>query len=108
MGVCPKYEDIRLKTVIVVGVGGVGSVASEMLVRCGVGKLLIFDYDKVELANMNRLFYTPDQCGMTKVAAARKSLSFINPDVQIEDYNYNITTVTLADAHRTAHGLAVH
>ncbi|KAL1529456.1 hypothetical protein AB1Y20_000403 [Prymnesium parvum] len=93
MGVCPKYEDIRLKTVIVVGVGGVGSVASEMLVRCGVGKLLIFDYDKVELANMNRLFYTPDQCGMTKVAAARKSLSFINPDVQIEDYNYNITTV---------------
>ncbi|KAL3930399.1 MAG: hypothetical protein SGPRY_001555 [Prymnesium sp.] len=107
MGVCPKYEDIRLKTVIVVGVGGVGSVASEMLVRCGVGKLLIFDYDKVELANMNRLFYTPDQCGMTKVAAARKSLSFINPDVQIEDYNYNITTVTLADAHRTAHGLAV-
>lgn len=93
MGVCPKYEDIRMKSVIVVGVGGVGSVASEMLVRCGVGKLLIFDYDKVELANMNRLFYTPDQCGLSKVAAAKKSLSFINPDVQIEDHNYNITTV---------------
>ena len=93
MGVCPKYEDIRVKTVIIVGVGGVGSVSSEMLVRCGVGKLLIFDYDKVELANMNRLFYTPDQCGMSKVAAAKKSLTFINPDVQIEDYNYNITTV---------------
>ena len=93
MGVVPNYADIRFKSVIVVGVGGVGSVASEMLVRCGVGKLIIFDYDKVELANMNRLFYTPDQCGMSKVAAARKSLSFINPDVQIEDYNYNITTV---------------
>ena len=93
MGVVPNYADIRHKSVIVVGVGGVGSVASEMLVRCGVGKLVIFDYDKVELANMNRLFYTPDQCGMSKVAAARKSLSFINPDVEIEDYNYNITTV---------------
>ena len=93
MGVVPNYADIRHKSVIVVGVGGVGSVASEMLVRCGVGKLIIFDYDKVELANMNRLFYTPDQCGMSKVAAARKSLSFINPDVEIEDYNYNITTV---------------
>jgi len=93
MGIVKNYEDIRLKTVLVVGVGGVGSVAAEMLVRCGVGKLLIFDYDKVELANMNRMFYTPDQCGMSKVAAARKSLSFINPDVQIEDYNYNITTV---------------
>ena len=90
MGVVPNYMEIRNKSVIVVGVGGVGSVASEMLVRCGVGKLLIFDYDKVELANMNRLFYTPDQCGMSKVAAARKALNFINPDVEIEDYNYNI------------------
>lgn len=89
MGVVPNYADIRYKSVVVVGVGGVGSVASEMLVRCGVGKLIIFDYDKVELANMNRLFYTPDQCGMSKVAAARKSLGFINPDVEIEDYNYN-------------------
>lgn len=93
MGVVPNYADIRHKSVIVVGVGGVGSVAAEMLVRCGVGKLIIYDYDKVELANMNRLFYTPDQCGMTKVAAARKSLSFINPDVQIEDHNMNVTTV---------------
>ena len=57
MGVVPNYADIRYKSVIVVGVGGVGSVASEMLVRCGVGKLIIFDYDKVELANMNRLFF---------------------------------------------------
>ena len=38
----------------VVGIGGVGSVAAEMLTRCGIGKLLLFDYDKVELANMNR------------------------------------------------------
>ena len=89
MGVVPNYADIRYKSVIVVGVGGVGSVAAEMLVRCGVGKLIIFDYDMVELANMNRLFYTPDQCGMSKVAAAKKSLSFINPDVEIEAYNYN-------------------
>ena len=90
MGVVPNYAQIRQKTVIVVGVGGVGSVASEMLVRCGIGKLVIFDYDTVELANMNRLFYTPDQCGMSKVAAARKSLTFINPDVEIEDFNCDI------------------
>lgn len=30
------------------------SVAAEMLTRCGIGKLLLFDYDTVELANMNR------------------------------------------------------
>lgn len=41
-------------SVAIVGCGGVGSVAAEMLTRCGVGKLILFDYDKVELANMNR------------------------------------------------------
>ena len=43
------------------GIGGVGSVAAEMLTRCGVGRLLLYDYDTVELANMNRLFFRPDQ-----------------------------------------------
>lgn len=60
---------------------------------CGIGKLILFDYDKVELANMNRLFFTPDQAGLSKVEAAARTLSFINPDVRIETHNYNITTV---------------
>lgn len=42
---------------------------------------------------MNRLFFTPDQAGMSKVAAAAATLSNINPDVEIEYHNYNITTV---------------
>ena len=54
MGIVNNYEDIRNKAVLVVGLGGVGSVAAEMLTRCGVGKLLLFDYDTVEIANMNR------------------------------------------------------
>ena len=64
-----------------------------MLTRCGIGKLILFDYDKVELANMNRLFFTPDQAGLSKVDAAAKTLTFINPDVKIFTNNYNITTV---------------
>ena len=43
------------------GIGGVGSVAAEMLTRCGIGRLLLYDYDTVELANMNRLFFRPEQ-----------------------------------------------
>ncbi|KAF1743182.1 hypothetical protein MXB_1790 [Myxobolus squamalis] len=47
-----------------------------MLVRCGVGKLILFDYDHVELANMNRLFYRRKHCGMSKVDAASKVLKY--------------------------------
>lgn len=93
MGIVDNYENIRKFAVAVVGVGGVGSVTAEMLTRCGIGKLLLFDYDKVELANMNRLFYQPHQSGMSKVEAAERTLKEINPDVEFEVFNYNITTV---------------
>lgn len=42
---------------------------------------------------MNRLFFTPDQAGLSKVDAASKTLNFINPDVNILTNNYNITTM---------------
>lgn len=93
MGIVDNYEKIRDYTVAVVGVGGVGSVTAEMLTRCGIGKLLLFDYDKVELANMNRLFFQPHQSGMSKVDAAVVTLQSINPDVEFEAHNYNITTM---------------
>lgn len=93
MGIVSDYERIRTYTVAIVGVGGVGSVTAEMLTRCGIGKLLLFDYDKVELANMNRLFFQPYQAGLSKVHAAEHTLRNINPDVLFEVHNYNITTV---------------
>jgi ubiquitin-like modifier-activating enzyme 5 len=92
MGIVENYEKIREYSCIIVGVGGVGSVTAEMMVRCGIGKLILYDYDKVELANMNRLFYTPDQIGLDKVDAAKNSLEKINPDVIIEGYSYNIVS----------------
>lgn len=92
MGVVENYEQIRSFSVLIVGIGGIGSVVAEMLTRCGIGKLLLFDYDKVELANMNRMFYLPSHQGLAKVEAAKKSLLDINPDVEIETFNMNITT----------------
>jgi ubiquitin-like modifier-activating enzyme 5 len=74
MGIVEDYERIRHYSIAVVGVGGVGSVVAEMLTRCGIGKLILFDYDKVEMANMNRLFYQPHQSGLSKVEAARDTL----------------------------------
>lgn len=50
MGIVNNYEDIRQKTVAIVGVGGVGSVAAEMLTRCGIGK------DRVRWKLLPRLY----------------------------------------------------
>eukprot|EP00735_Rhodelphis_limneticus_P011428 TRINITY_DN451_c0_g1::TRINITY_DN451_c0_g1_i1::g.2481::m.2481 TRINITY_DN451_c0_g1::TRINITY_DN451_c0_g1_i1::g.2481 ORF type:complete len:410 (-),score=92.58,sp/A7MAZ3/UBA5_BOVIN/59.59/2e-157,ThiF/PF00899.16/8.1e+02,ThiF/PF00899.16/2e-35,Saccharop_dh/PF03435.13/0.012,2-Hacid_dh_C/PF02826.14/0.029,NAD_binding_7/PF13241.1/0.14,FAD_binding_3/PF01494.14/0.082,Shikimate_DH/PF01488.15/0.32,Shikimate_DH/PF01488.15/1.8e+03,MoeZ_MoeB/PF05237.8/0.27 TRINITY_DN451_c0_g1_i1:28-1257(-) len=97
MGVVQDYEKIRRCTVLVVGIGGIGSVAAEMLTRCGIGKLILFDYDKVELANMNRLFFRPEHSGMSKVEAARLTLSDINPDVAFDTHDFNITLVDKYD-----------
>lgn len=42
MGIVDNYEKIRDYSVLVVGVGGVGSVVAEMLTRCGIGKVTVF------------------------------------------------------------------
>lgn len=42
---------------------------------------------------MNRLFYRPEHCGVPKTTAAASVLSAINPDVELETFNINITTV---------------
>ena len=106
MGVVADYESIRSLSVLIVGLGGVGSVAAEMLTRCGIGKLLLYDYDHVELANMNRLFFRPHQAGMTKTAASVQTLASINPDVAFEEHTMDITTTANFEQllDRIAHG----
>ena len=54
LGVVKNYEAVRDFTVAIVGIGGVGVSVCEMLTRCGVGKIIIYDYDTIELANMNK------------------------------------------------------
>ena len=93
MSVIPSYSTIRRLSVAVVGVGGVGSVAAEMLTRCGIGRLHLFDYDRVELANMNRLFFRPSQVGLPKVIAAQSTLQGISSSTTISPYDLSITSL---------------
>ena len=101
LGVVEDYSRIRDFSLVIVGVGGVGSVVAEMLTRCGIGKLILYDYDRVELANMNRMFYTPSHEGMAKVEAAKISLTQINPDVEIEVHNVNICSLAEYDKFKS-------
>lgn len=91
MGVVKNYERVRDFSVGIVGIGGVGVGVVEMLTRCGVGKIIIFDYDTIELANMNKMFYRPEQAGWNKTMACRHYCSELNPDTTFEVHNIDVT-----------------
>ena len=78
-------QKLLASTALVIGAGGLGSAALGHLAAAGVGKLVIVEYDRVELSNLQRqlLFETAD-IGRPKADAARDRLEEINPDCQIE------------------------
>ena len=79
---CQKLEAAH---VLVVGVGGVGAYAAEMLVRAGVGHLTVIDPDVVSLSNLNRqLVALHSTIGRPKVEVLRERLLDINPELDID------------------------
>ena len=85
------FSKMKGKSAAVVGVGGLGALTSEILCRCGLGRLAIMDYDVVEEANLNRLIYRTSQVGMPKVEALRAYLGDANPDVDVAVHPHDIT-----------------
>ena len=67
----------------IMGLGGLGSAVAVSLVKIGIGKLLISDYDVVELSNIHRQQYFLDQIGKKKTAALKETLTRINPYVSV-------------------------
>lgn len=77
-------ENLNAARVTVVGVGGVGAFASEMLVRSGVGHLAVVDSDTVGISNVNRqLLALHSTVGEYKVDVLAKRLLDINPELDI-------------------------
>ncbi len=74
-------------SVLIVGVGGLGSPISTLLVSAGFGRVGIVDYDVVSMSNLPRqTLYTTDDIGLPKVECAAKRLKAMNPNVTIESY----------------------
>ena len=75
------------KHVLIVGVGGVGAYAAEMLCRAGIGKLTIVDGDVVQPSNINRqLIALNSTLDKPKVEILKQRLLDINPELQIHSY----------------------
>ena len=71
-------------TMLLIGVGGLGSPSAMYLAAAGVGHLIIADFDKVELSNLQRqVIHHTDDIGEFKVDSAKAKMLSINPDVKI-------------------------
>lgn len=77
-------EHFRNSTVAVIGVGGVGGYAAEMVVRAGVGHLIILDSDEVSVTNKNRQLLALDSTvGLPKCDVLAGRLKDINPELDL-------------------------
>lgn len=71
-------------TVLIIGLGGLGSAASMYLAAGGVGRLILVDFDKVDLSNLQRqIVHRTRDIGRLKVESARDNLLDLNPDVNL-------------------------
>jgi molybdopterin/thiamine biosynthesis adenylyltransferase len=101
--VLPEWSEaaqlaLRDASVLVVGVGALGSPVAAYLAGAGVGTLGILDEGMVELSNLHRQFlhYTPD-VGVAKTWSAHSKLGFLNPDVLVEPFQMRLDSENAAD-----------
>ncbi len=82
----PDWNQDALKnsTVLVLGVGATGSYLATNVILAGVGKLILVDFDTIELSNLNRqLLFTEADIGKNKAMVAKEKLQVLNPDSTI-------------------------
>lgn len=81
-------EILKNKTVLVIGIGGVGSFCVEALARTGIGHLILVDKDKVESSNINRqLLATTKTIDQVKVIVMKKRIQTLNPECKVDTYD---------------------
>ncbi len=90
-----KLKVMQGKTVTIVGLGGIGSTAAELLVRSGIG-VRIIEKGRVEETDMDRLsLFTEKDLGKFKATEAKKILSAINSAAKVKSFNEEITRESL-------------
>ena len=77
--------------VAVCGLGGLGSNIAIALARAGVGKLILIDFDCVDITNLHRQQYKVNQIGMNKTDALTENLKEIAPYIELETHTERVT-----------------
>ena len=96
-------EKLLQATVLIVGLGGLGSPAALYLAAAGVGRLILCDHDEVELSNLQRqIVHNQNTLGLPKVESAARGLTAINPDVSLSLLPERLEGDALGEAVRQA------
>lgn len=90
-------EKMNRASLVIFGSGGLGSNIANMIVRSGLGKLYIFDYDKVEITNLNRQNYDLGDLGRDKLEATKEKLLKINPKLDISIRKLKVDRENIGD-----------
>lgn len=87
-----NFNKLKNSHIIVFGLGGVGGYVVESLVRAGIGKLTVVDYDRIDITNINRqIIATQETIGKNKVDEIIERARSINPDIDIIGVNEKYT-----------------
>jgi len=84
-------DKLAQATVAVCGLGGLGSNVAINLARAGIKKLILVDFDCVEVTNLQRQQYKANQVGLSKAKALVENLKELAPYVELESFNEKIT-----------------
>lgn len=88
-----SLEKLSKSKVIVFGLGGVGGICAESIVRAGVSNITIVDFDDVDITNINRqIIATTKTVGKSKVEVMKDRLLEINPELNINPIKEKLTT----------------
>ena len=91
-------QKLKAARVLIVGGGGLGSPAALYLAAAGVGTLGIVDFDKVDISNLQRqVLYAQPDVGVPKVAAAAARLRALNPLIQVQPHDAEVTAANVMD-----------
>ena len=83
-----KINLLKEKTILVLGLGGVGGYVVESLARSGIGHLILVDYDIVDITNINRqIIALHSTIGKKKTECFKKRISDINPNCIVDTYD---------------------
>jgi sulfur carrier protein ThiS adenylyltransferase len=96
-----EYTDLRARLGVtrvgIIGLGGLGSNVAWMLLRAGVGALVLADHDAVDASNLERQFYFADQVGLPKTEALSTNLQRITPGARLECFQTHIDEGNLGE-----------